>query len=468
MESKFKHLYDRLPVTIQNFVLTGYNVLLDRERYGGRYNEYRNFLERSQWFNEEQLVDYQNRQLSSLIKYTYEKVPYYRRIMDARKLKPKDIGSQEDLIKLPVLTKEDIRANFSGLLSTDFNLKSVKRGYTSGTTGTPLEICYDDRVTYMTYAALDRQYQWAETKLGKLGDKIAVLRGNVIVPLYQKHPPFWRYNYYHRQILLSAFHLSPANLPYYVEELRRYQPRILDGYPSTLYILAKYLKNIGEKLILHAVISSSETLYDFQRETIEESFGCKVYDYFSSAERVLFSTECDRHAGHHIVSEYGITEVLNNDQESVSKGETGTLVATSLHNYAMPMIRYVTNDMSALKQQTCACGRCLPLMEDVTTKAEDLITLKDGRLISPSVLTHPFKPITSIVESQVIQESLDIVRIKVVPGPEYSQKDEQTLVDGLQERLGTGIKVLVDQVDQLERSKSGKFRWVISKVDLGI
>lgn len=107
-------------------------------------------------------------------------------------------------------------------------------------------------------------------------------------------------------------------------------------------------------------------------------------------------------------------------------------------------------------------------MEDVTTKAEDLLTLKDGRLISPSVLTHPFKPLTSIAESQIIQDDLDHVRVRLVAGAEFNEHDEHSLVQGLKERLGDDVDIRIELVDSLERTRTGKFKWVISKVDLGI
>ncbi|MDB4516468.1 hypothetical protein N9089_02585 [Crocinitomicaceae bacterium] len=468
MESNIKKIYDKAPVVIQNLGVSAFSFLLDRERYRGRFKEYQDFLEQSQWYNLSQQDTYQNDKLQKLLSYAYNRVPYYRKIMDERKLLPVDIRSIADLHKLPVLTKDDIRRNFSELLSADYKYKTVRKGHTSGTTGTPLEVCYSNDMIQMNYALLDRQYRWADARLGKFGDRVAVIRGNVIVPLQQKKPPFWRHNYVYRQLLLSAFHLSTENLHFYIDEIKRFRPKILDGYPSTLYVIAKYLKNNNEKLKLHAVISASETLFDFQREIIEESFDCRMFDYFASAERVLFATECDKHMGHHISSEYGVTEVLGSNQEPAGEGEEGTLVATSLHNYAMPLIRYVTNDRTALKAIPCTCGRDLPLMEDVTTKAEDLITLKDGRLISPSVLTHPFKPLVGITESQIIQERPDYIRVLIVPGKEFSREDGWQLVRGLEERLGEGVEVDIEIVDRLERKGSGKFKWVISNVDVGI
>jgi len=468
MESRFKGLYDALPVFMQNLILSGFSARLDRERYGGSFKSFKQFLEASQWYSSEQLIEYQQDKLRELITYSYAHVPYYRRVMDERGLQPNDIQTIEDLAKMPVLTRQDIKQNFNDLLSDEYDLKSVSKGHTSGTTGSPLEICYSDELVHINYAMLDRQYNWAGVQLKRGGDRIAVVRGNVIVPLQQHKPPFWRYNYFHNHMLLSSFHLSQENLPFYIAELEKFNPRVLDGYPSTVYVLAKYLKNVGRKLPLHAVLTSSETLFDFQREVIEESFQCKIFDYFGAAERVLFSTECDKHEGHHLASEYGITEVLDSDYQPVAVGQTGYLVATSLHNLAMPLIRYRTNDMSAIKSTSCSCGRCLPLMEDITTKAEDLLTLRDGRLISPSVLTHPFKPLTSIVESQVIQEDLDHVCIKLVVGSSFSEADEQSLIHGFRERLGEDVDVRIEKVDSLERTRSGKFKWVISRVDPGI
>lgn len=468
MQSSFKNVYDRLPVLAQNTILSGFSVLLERERYGGDFRRYQQFLNDSQWRSAGQLQAYQDEQLAKLVAYAYRHVPYYRRVMDERGLKPQDIVSTGDLVKLPLLTRQDIKEHFAELLSDEYSLAKVKKGHTSGTTGSPLEICYSDGLIHLTYAMLDRHYAWAGVRMTVRGDRIAVLRGNPIVPLQQRKPPFWRYNYLHNQVLFSSFHMSPQNLPHYIAELRRFGAKVLDGYPSTLYVIAKYLLNSGQKLKLHAVISSSETLYDFQREVIEQSFDCRVFDYFAAAERVTFSSECDRHEGHHLAEEYGITEILDAAGQRVECGNDGVLVGTSLHNYAMPMLRYVTNDMTSLKAQRCSCGRGLPLMADVTTKAEDLITLRDGRLISPSVLTHPFKPLTSISASQIVQEDLDTIRIRLVAGPAYNEHDEHELIHGMKDRLGEAVDIIIEKVDELERTKAGKFKWVISKVKLGI
>jgi len=468
MNPRIKRLYDLMPVALQNLVLSGYSAILHKQRYGGRFDEFRRLFEESQWYSREQLEEYQRERLVSLVREAYDMVPYYRKLFDGIKLKPSDINSLADLPKIPTLTREQLKSHFHELVSSRYDERRLVKGHTSGTTGSPLEICYDPDTINATYACLDRQFLWAGCRLERGGDAIAVVRGNIIVPLQQSKPPFWRYNHFHNNLLMSSFHLSPANLDAYFEELRRFRPKLLDGYPSNMYVLAKHLLNQGRTFPMHAVATSSETLYDFQREAMEKAFECHVFDYFGLAERNVFAVECDHHEGHHLCDEYGVTEILDRDDQPISDGLVGKMVATSLHNRAMPLIRYVTNDMTALKPEACSCGRGLRLMEDVTTKAEDILTLPDGRLISSSVLTHPFKPLNSVQESQIIQKDYDHVVVLVVPRDDYTEADSRHLVVELQARLGEDVTVEIQKVESIPRSKAGKFKWVISEVDLGI
>jgi phenylacetate-CoA ligase len=107
-------------------------------------------------------------------------------------------------------------------------------------------------------------------------------------------------------------------------------------------------------------------------------------------------------------------------------------------------------------------------MQDVTTKDEDLLRLRDGRLMSPSALTHPFKPLDAIEASQMVQTALDRLVVRVIPRPEYSAADTEHLVRELKARLGQDMQVDIEFVESLPRTASGKFKWVISQVDTGL
>jgi len=175
MDNTLTRLYNMCPAFMQNTIISGYSILLDRERYGGKYKNYHDFLSETQWYSESDLIVYQENQLQKIINHAYDTVPYYKKIFQQRKLVPNDVKTLTDLHKIPILTKKDIKKNFNDLLSCSFNHANLKKGHTSGTTGSPLEICYDASVIYITYAALDRQYQWANVSLRRFGAKISVI-----------------------------------------------------------------------------------------------------------------------------------------------------------------------------------------------------------------------------------------------------------------------------------------------------
>lgn len=468
MNSLTRKLYALLPAAAQDLLVTGFSLHLDRQRFGGRYAEFCALLGESQWWDRGRLSDWQDTRLREVVKHAYEFVPYYREAFDRHGV---DIGrfrGREDLHLLPLLTRATVKSRLKDLCAHKRSSRRLVEGHTSGTTGSPLTVFYDGDMVAMNYACLYRQYEWAGVRFGRGGDGIAILRGNPIVPLEVKRPPFWRRNYLHNHLLLSGFHLSRSNLPAYQRALQEFRPSVLDAYPSSAYALAMLLSAAGKTIPLKAVLTSSETLYDFQRAAIEKTFACPVFDYFGAAERVIFATECDRHTGRHVCEEYGILEVVDENGEQAPDGEEGLLAGTTLHNLGFPLIRYVTSDRSAVLSAPCSCGRGLRLMQDVSTKSEDLLRLRDGRIISPSALTHPFKPLTSIEASQLVQAEPDRLVVRVVPREEFSTADAEHLVRELKARLGRDMTVTIELLDALPISPNGKFKWVISKVTSGI
>ena len=458
---KLEAIYQRSPVALQTALLNLKACELYLERYGKKFWRLYDEFTKNEQTTAPELEAYQNGKLKILIEYAFNNIPYYRDLMKSLRLGPQDIQTRDDLQKLPVLKKDDIRRNHARMVSTKYPKYLLRHGHTSGTTGSPLDFYYDINTCVVHHAVDWRQKGWAGLRYG---DPYASLLGRVIVPIEQKKPPFWRRNYINNQLFLSSFHLKEQNLPCYFDELQKAHVKVVEAYPSTAYILALYLNQIGQTFPLRSVLTTSETLYEYQRQAIETAFQCRVFDTYGMAERVVFASECSSHSGHHLNTDYGITEFLDSNNDPVSGGKLGKIVATGLHNFAMPLIRYETSDASALKTKKCPCGLKFPLMEDVTTKAESIVTLPDGRLISPSVLTHPFKPMHNIVESQIIQESLRELRVKVVKRKNYSDQDERALIAGFHERLGNEMEIKVEYVSEIPRTSNAKFKWVVSKI----
>ncbi len=427
------------------------------------YDSLSRFLEESERGGPERLRAYQNARLAELVAHAYETVPYYREVMDARSLTPSDITRVEDLAKLPVLHKEDVRAAGDRLVSRAVDRRSLRSGTTSASTGSPLSVSWDRAVALVNHASYMRLRRWAGAPIGT---PYATLQGRIVARMGQKRPPFWRENPAWNQTIYSTLHMSEANLVHYVANLRRSGAEMLEAYPSSAFALARFLESRGEYLPFKCLITTGEPLLPVEREIIEERFQTRAYDSYGQAERVTFSSECEEHSGHHVYSEYGIAEVVDESGDAVPAGQSGTLVGTGLHNRAMPLLRYACGDVAVLSERTCPCGRTLPLMEGVLSRVGDLIVTPDGRTVPPVMITWVVRWIRDVTQYQIRQESVDELRMLVVSPSPITDEERRNVHHHFERRLGPGIRVTVERVDDIPRSGRGKKRLVVSDVPL--
>ena len=308
-----------------------------------------------------------------------------------------------------------------------------------------------------------RSRRWAGFEFGR---PYATLFGRFVVPPSARRPPYWRLNPSWNQLFLSPLHLNDETAPLYLDAMRDHGAEALESYPSSAYILARHAEAAGRVLPLRCVFTTSEPLLAHQRRVIEERFRCRVFDTYSQAERVMFSSECETHDGHHVYDEYGVTELVDETGAPVAVGTVGRVVATGLHNFGMPLIRYALRDATAMSGRACACGRTLALAAAVATKEEDVLVSPDGRMLSASLLTSVFKSVDTVAASQVLQDRPDEVTVRVVPRDGFSEGDERAIERGLHARLGDGVRVRFERVSEIPLSGRGKFRWVISSVPL--
>lgn len=411
-------------------------------------------LEETEKYSFQELQEYQNEKLKRIIKIAYENVPFYRKIFIEKKLTPRDIGTIEDLQKLPFIDKQKVQENFSDFRNKKFK-GFVSKGYTTGTTGSPGIFLRDLFSINFENAALWRQYRWA----GKnFGSRRVTLRGEKIFPSGKKEPPFWRYNHFSRELIMSSYHLSDKNLCFYIEKIKKYKPFDLDAYPSTAYILANFCKRFNVDLNFSAVFTSSEMLLDYQREEIESTFGCKVFDSYGNAERVAAIGECEYGVCHEM-SDYSIIEYLPQEQGQYQ------IVGTTLHNFVMPLIRYKTEDVVFLDgNKSCNCGRGFREINSILGRNEDIIITPDGRKIA--CLNNLFKGVEFLKDAQLIQRALDFIEVNIVVTGRYSKAYENIILKKLHEYIGTeGIKYSIKNINHIEREASGKFKFVKSFMD---
>jgi phenylacetate-CoA ligase len=458
-----ERLYLKSPVFVQNALVSYRGRKLLRERFGPEYERWDRFLGESERFDAARLRDYQNERLGVIVSHAYETVPYYRRLMDGLKLSPSDLTRVEDLPKLPVLTKDVIRANLTDMISSAVDRRRIRKIFTSGTTGDAVNFYWDRTVDVVNNACLWRARRWAGFEFG---EPYATLLGKLIMAPERKSPPFWRFNRGWNQMLMSSHHLTLDNLPHYIGALRDAGVVALDTYPSMAAVLARYLESTGDYLPLKCVFTTAEPLHEPDRRIISERFRCGVFDGYSQAERVVYSAECDHHRGHHLFEEHGICEFVDGDGNPVEAGTPGRLVGTGLHNMAMPLLRYDVGDVASLSTEACTCGRGLPLMGLVATRQGDIISTPDGRLLPPLMILRPFMYVEGIKASQFVQHTLTDYTARIATDRELTNEETDELVRNLCVRLGRTVNIKVEQMDDIPRSANQKFRRVISEVPL--
>lgn len=463
MNALLSALYERSPIAVQNAMISVYGRRLLRERMDPDFEATLAWLDETDRWPAERHAAYQRERLRHVVEHAWANVPFWRRTMEARGLRPADIATIDGLRKLPVLRREEVHRHFEEMRSRAARRRDLVLGHTSGTTGSPLEFWWDHRVCVWNNALEYHYRSWAGARFG---DLTATLLGNVIVPLRQRRPPFWRFCEPWKRVFFSSFHLEPGHLPSYVAELRALGRVWLEAYPSTAYVLAQFLEETDDELELAGVLLSSETLTPAVREVIERRFRARAWDSYSMSERVIFAGECELHSGQHLFPAFGIVEVLDENDEPVPPGRVGRLVATGLQNLAMPLLRYDTGDVGGFDIEPCACGRTYPKLLPIMTKAEDIVVTPEGRYVSSSVLTHPFKPMVNIVKSQLVQPEVGRLTVRIVRRPSYTERDSRVLVEGLRQRLGPRIRIDLEFVDDIARSARGKYRWVVSRVPL--
>ena len=457
----YRKIYNRSPIIIQNFMTSVYGYKIHNLRYGGKFQNYYDFLEESQWFATEKLYDLRMTKLKDLLTHAYQQTKYYREIFDEAGFNPRNFTEMTDLKNLPILTKEDIINNCERMVAGNYRDERLIKHFTSGTTGTPMMFYLTKDVYRCNYAHWMRFREWFGFERWA---PRATISGRIVVPRSQNKPPFWRYNVVENQTVFSSFHISEENLPYYIEKLRKSSFTLIDGYVSSIYAIARYLNKLKIDTVRPlAVQTTSETLLKSQRREIEKAFGCKVYDQYGHGECAVFVCECEK-GRMHINDEYGIVEILK-EGKPVGTGESGEIVVTGLVNWAMPFIRYRTGDIGVKgDDKQCECGRGLSLLEAVEGRVVDTLKMPDGKIIPPVTLKILFDKAENIgiKESQIIQISANKVVVNLVLDDD--EKDLNPLLSDLRSVMGDEIEIKFNRMNSIPRTETGKFRFVISNI----
>lgn len=454
--------------------MTLYNILSEKillpisdVTFGTDVSNKLHFLEKSQWWTPTKLEDYQNKKLRALIKHAYNNVPYYHNLFKSLNLNPEDIKSKDDLVKLPTISKNDMQNNINDFIAVNVRKSNLINMSTSGSSGIPFEYFVDKTALSIFRSMGLRGWQVAGYNLG---DKLATVSGSSLLP---NNINFIKNIMYkaNRNLPLTSFNMNNEKVSNYVKRLIDFNPNFIRGYPSSISIIANYILNNDININLSAVITTAETLSNYQRKIIMDAFNCDVFDQCGCGDGGEFLFECIEHSGYHVGCERSIHEFISeNGKEYVSNNEIGNIVLTDLWNYSMPFIRYDAGDLAIPTDERCLCGRGLPLVKSIVGRSADQIVLPDGSLLPGLTFTDILDNsgingnAHKIDDYQIIQEKINKFTINLVINNNYCEDTTSEILNFFESHMGIPLDINFKFVDTIPKTKANKRKLIISKV----
>lgn len=457
------NLYRYSPIFVKKILLNLIATKNSKKRYTAAYYRYlEEYL--SLWKQDrKKVLDYQALMLSKLLEECYHHVVYYQKDFKNKNITLSDIQNTpyEVLSQLDLLSKVERKEKVEQLINTNPDRLTSEIGFTSGTSGSPTKNYVDDESTARAFALWTRFH--ININITKK-DKNVRLSGRLIVNPIRNNPPFWLYSFVDQQLFMSAYHLKEEHLKYYVAKLNSFKPKLLDGYPSALYIIAQYInkKSLELDFTPVAIAATAETLYDYQRIEIEKAFKCKIYNQYASSEGSPFITEC-QYGKLHINEDSGVFEFLNAKNKTAQPGEVARMVVTSFRNWKTPLLRYDIQDtvLLAETQIPCQCGCQMHYVEKIIGREDDILWTEEKGYVGR--MDTAYKGLEGISQSQLIQQTKDLLIVNQIVDEHYTPKMNQLLLQNLKDRLGEKIEIKINIVNEIALSANGKFNAVKRK-----
>ncbi len=417
-------------------------------------------MDASQHWPLERLEALRLQRLRELLTHANGHVAYYRNLFSRLGFDPQGVRGIDDLQRLPFLTKADIRANTDAMKSDQ--AQGLARFNTGGSSGEPLVFFIGRERVSHDVAAKWRATRWWGVDIG---DPEIVLWGSPIELSSQDRARHWR-DALMRTQLLPAFEMSAEKVAGFIEVIRRTRPAMLFGYPSAFAHIARHAETHGirlDDLGIRVAFVTSERLYDHQRALIERMFNCPVANGYGGRDAGFIAHQCPA-GGMHLTHEDVIVEIVDAQGRVLPHGESGEIVVTHLATRDFPFIRYRTGDVGTLDDRPCSCGRTLPLLKEIQGRTTDFLVAQNGTVMHGLSLVYIVRDLAGVKQFKIVQESLDRTDILLVTDERFDRSNLAVIESGAKARLGDGVTVNVQLVGEIPPEKSGKYRYVVSKV----
>ena len=400
-------------------------------------------VDRLYTMNAEELKQRNEKRFLEIFRRAYDKSPFYHKLYTEEGIRKEDITCLEDIKKLPVITKDMVKKHADEMLTVP--RWQVIRANTSGTTGTPLKIYESWPSIWWTQA-----YTYCSRKRDGFtyGQPLVSLRGHL-----NRNQTSLKIHL-SNTLFLSSYNINSNTVEQYYKKIVMFQPIAIEGYPSSLYSLALFLKDAELELNIPITFTSSETLLDYQRDLIEERLGTEIHDRYGMTERTIFLVESHNHAGYYEAPGFSINEYID-------VGE----ICTSLINDAFPMIRYRSNDIMEIEEATDENPQIV--VKRVNGRKEDYLHCKDGSRIMR--LDFIFKGVKHVKMSQLVQDKEGVLSVRVVPEKDFTDDDRNRIEQNIIARIGAGnidFRIELITENEIQLTPRGKYKFIINLMNV--
>jgi phenylacetate-CoA ligase len=417
---------------------------------GKKYAFYFEHLVKSRSLPFEDLKSKQVSEYENFVKFAIENSAFYK-----MKYAHIDAPWKLDNIKnLPILDKETLRQNIDDIRTIPQEEAVISK--TGGTTGVSLKVYFTKDDTQKRFGMLDAFRNDFGYTLGK---KTAWFSGKAILGKKDiARNRFWKMDYIHKVRYYSTFHIQRKNATAYIENLIKFRPEYIVGFPSCLLDIANY--GLEHDIAfpadcVKAIFPTAEQVDINTKNVLERFFKTSVYDQYASSEGAPFIIEC-KNRKLHLEMQSGVFEVLDADNNEAKQGR---LIMTSFTTHGTPLIRYDIGDELLLSDETCNCGNENPLVAQILGRTNDFIFSKEIGKINLGNISNALKDVTGVRQFQVVQDSLDAIKIKIVIDEvKFLERDRVQFIRNIRDRVGDKMHIDLEEVSEIARESSGKFR----------
>ena len=375
----------------------------------------------NQFLDRRRILELQSDGLAQMVQHAAHTVPFYGRLFAEHGIRASNIRSLDDLQKLPILTKKDLADHFEDHVALPARRQRLVRRRTGGTTGIPVNVVVDRHGNGWEVASYWRGCSWAGYRPGVPVAKI--FGGSLGLVSTKKRHVLKRHLL--RELHLPVFELTRERARDFARRIEQHRTQVLIGYASALVRLGEYLQAEEIALRVPIVLPKAERVDAATRAALESHFSGRVFDAYGSGEVTGVAHECERHSGMHVSEDVYIVEVL--DDALKTPAVSGRVVVTTLRNTAMPLLRYLNDDLATVDASPCPCGRHFLRFLELLGRKNDELIRSDGSRVSPVFAPHLFQKIPEIRRGQIVQPELTrlVVRLSLRPGSNEQDIAEQ-------------------------------------------